>query len=183
MKTFAFILLSLIAASDIAAAQSAVTSKTEQEARLLALADVDFGDVYSADGAGDGTLTYQGEILKSTGANLKPDTRVKAIVDLRASVVPLLIAHLDDTRPTRTMFEGKPTPLGHMALDILTHVIKQTDVVFVRDCSRDGLGACIHTGYYFRPDATVADMENAKDKWRRLYANGRVVFQYPKWWR
>ena len=65
MKTFALLLLSLIAASDIAAAQSAAISKTEQEARLLALADVDFGDVYSADGAGDGTLTYQGEILKS----------------------------------------------------------------------------------------------------------------------
>ena len=182
MKTFVFLLLSLIAASDIAA-QSVVISKPEQEARLLALADADFGDVYSPDGAGDGTLTYQGEILKSTGANLKPDDRVKAIVDLRASAIPLLIAHLDDTRPTRTMFEGKPIPLGHMALDILTHVIKQTDVVFVRDCDQDGLGACIHTGYYFRPDAALADMENTKDKWRRLYAHGRVVFQYPKWWR
>jgi hypothetical protein len=183
MKIFALVLLSLVVASDIAAAQSVSTSKTEQEALLLALADVDFGDVYSADGAGDGTLTYQGEILKSIGANLKPDARVKAIVDLKASAVPLLIAHLDDTRPTRTMFEGKPTPLGHMALDILTHVINRTDAVFVKDCNRDGLGACIHSGYYFRPDATAADMENTKDKWRRLYANGRVAFQYPKWWR
>jgi hypothetical protein len=55
MKTFALLLLSLIAASEIAAAQSVAVSKTEEEARLLALADVDFGDVYSADGAGDGT--------------------------------------------------------------------------------------------------------------------------------
>ena len=180
MKISALLLLSLIAASNIAAAQSVVTSKTEQEARLLALADVDFGDVYSADGAGDGTLTYQGEISIST---VKPDARVKAIVDLRASAIPLLIAHLDDTRPTRTMFENKPTPLGHMALDILTHIIKRTDVVFVRDCDQDGLGACIHTGYYFRPDATATDMKNTKDKWRRLYANGRIVFRYPKWWR
>jgi hypothetical protein len=183
MKTLAFLLLVLIPASRLAAAQSVVTPKTEQEARLVALANVDFGGVYSADGAGDGTLTYTGEILKSTGANLKPDVRVKTIVDLRAAAVPLLIAHLDDARPTRTMFEGKPTPLGHMALDILTHVIKQTNLVFVEDCNRDGLGACIHTGYYFRPDATLAEMEKTKKKWRQLYAHGRIVFQYPKWWR
>src|SRR5215831_4349476 len=145
MKILACVLLSLIAALDVAPAQSVVTSKAEQEARLFALADVDFGDVYSADGAGDGTLTYKGEILQSTGANLKPDARVKAVVDLGASAVPFLIAHLDDTRPTRTMFEGKPTPLGHMALDILTHIIKRTDVVFVKDCDQDGLGACIHS--------------------------------------
>lgn len=183
MKPPKCVLLTLLAAVCLARAQSAVVSKAEQEAQLIALASVDFGDVYSDDGAADGTITYKGELLKSVGANLKPDVRVKAVVDLREAAVPLLIAHLDDMRPTQTMFKGKPVPLGHMALDILTHVITPTSRVFVKDCGQDGLGACIHKGYYFRPDAPLDEMERTKEKWQQLYARGLAQFSYPKWWR
>jgi len=119
-------------------------------APLDSLLNADFGRVYTDDGAGDGTIMET------------PDPRVKAVVDLRSAVIPILIAHLDDTRPTRTRFQGKPVPLGHVALDILTHVISDTKTVFVQDCADDGLGACINPGYYYRPDAQVAANEKGQ---------------------
>jgi hypothetical protein len=179
MKSPKFVLLTFLSAVCLARAQSATVSKAEEEAHLFVLASVDFGDVYSDDGAADGTITYKGELLKSVGANLKPDARVKAVVDLREAAVPLLIAHSDDTRPTQTMFKGSSVPLGHMALDILTHIITPTSTIFITDCGYDGLGACIHNGYYFRPDAPLDEMERTKKKWQQLYARGLVQFKYP----
>ena len=106
---------------------------------------------------------------------------MKAVVDLREAAIPLLIAALDDPRATGTLFKGKPTPLGHMALDILTHVIKLTNTVLVEESGEDGLGACIKSCYYFRPDATPAKMGRTKKKWQELYRQGAIVFLYPKW--
>jgi len=58
-EDFVFLLLTLLAVAPVAAAQSEAISKPEPEARLLALAVVDFGAVYSDDGCwrwhGDGT--------------------------------------------------------------------------------------------------------------------------------
>jgi hypothetical protein len=152
------------------------------DAALKVLVDADFGTVYADDGAGDGTVTYKGELIGS-GPNVKPDPRVKAVVDLKSAAIPLLITHLDDPRPTRIRFQGKPVPLGHVALDILTHVIGETNTVFVQDCADDGLGACIQPAYYFRPDASLQQMKAVKQSWQKLNDVNGLVFQYPSWWR
>jgi len=157
-------------------------SSNERDGLVSALLDAEFGRVYADDGAGDGTITNKGELIES-GPDVKPDSRVKAIVDLGAEALPLLIKHLDDIRPTRIVFEKKPTPLGHVALDILTHIVKETPTVFVVDCADDGLGACIKPGYYFRPDASFAQMRAVKEKWRKTYQRGQLEFRYPHWWR
>jgi hypothetical protein len=114
---------------------------------------------------------------------LKPDARVKAVVDLKRSAVPLLIDHLDDRRPTRILFNGRPTPLSHVALDILSHVVKPNDKLFILDCADDGLGACFQPGYYFRPDASMDQMRVAKSNWQKAYKSGTIQFEYPHQWR
>ena len=58
MKTLGTVLAICLLLS-VGIAQSAVP-KAEQEKRFAPLATVDFGDVYSDDGAADGTVTYRG---------------------------------------------------------------------------------------------------------------------------
>ena len=157
-------------------------AKSAGDRQIEAIAKIDFGNVYYDDGAADGTITEKGELIGS-GPNFKPHPTVKALVDLRNNAIPLLIEHLDDTRPTRAYFKGKPVPLGHVALDILTHIIEMNRGIFVIDCADDGLGACIQAGYYFRPDASLQEMKDVKEKWRKPYRGGAIRFAYPKWWR
>jgi hypothetical protein len=164
------------------AAQGSAPLRTEREQLLYALTKVDLGSVYFDDGASDGSVTQIGQRIES-GPNLKPDARVKAVVDLRGSAIPLLIEHLDDARQTRILFKGKPVPLGHIALDILTSIIKPNSDVDIPDCGDDGLGACIDPHYYFRPDASLSEMKRVKGNWRRLYRRGTIVYVYPEWWR
>jgi len=171
----------MIAASTLLS-QGFVPSKVEQEKLLSALIEVNFGVIYVDDGTGDGNVTYKGQILGS-GPNVKPDDRVKAVVNLRSTAVPLLIEHLDDTRPKKNLFKGKPTPLGYVALDILTHIIEPTDTIFILDCADDGLGACFQPGYYFRPDASLSEMRSVKESWQRAYRSDTIVFDYPSGWR
>jgi len=159
-----------------------VPAKADQEKVLIALTTVDFGTVYAEDGAGDGTVTQKGQIIGS-GPNLKPDARVKAVVDLGQSAIPLLIEHLDDPHPTRVLFNGRPTPLGHVALDILSHVVRPTSKIFIPDCADDGLGACFQPGYYFRPDASPSQMKAVKSAWQRAYQSSAIQFEYPHWWK
>jgi hypothetical protein len=149
------------------------------ERLMEALAKAEMGAIYVDDGAGDGTVTDAPE---------GPDPRVKAVVDLRNAALPLLIRHLDDPRPTHTSFRvrpafsDRPATLAHVALDILTHMTELNDKIYIPDCADDGLGACFQPGYYFRPDASVKEMKNVKDKWQKLYRRGGVVFRYPPDW-
>lgn len=175
------LLVCMIAASTLLS-QGVVPSKVEQEKLLSALIEANFGVIYVDDGTADGSVTYKGQILGS-GPNVKPDDLVKAVVNLRSTAIPLLIEHLDDTRPTKTLFKAKPTPLGHVALDILTHIIEPTSTIFILDCADDGLGACFQPGYYFRPDASLSEMRNVKERWQRAYRSDTIVFDYPSWWR
>jgi hypothetical protein len=98
---------------------------------------------------------------------------VRAILDLEPSCIPVLVAHLDDQRLTSAKFDGGrfahapiQVPLGYICLDILLHATSG-NAVHVADCADDGLGACVRSGYYFRPDilrrrAGAADNDNRK---------------------
>lgn len=136
---------------------------------------------YSGDGAADATVTEN------------PAPAVRAIVNLGAKAIPLLIAHLDDTRLTSATFRRNDVrvPVGHVCLDILTHIIKAPRIL-IADCADDGLGACIREGYYFRPDAFSHNgsrlilrpaVSRVKRNWQRAYRRGYIKYQYPEWWK
>lgn len=155
----------------------AARPKLSSEKLIRALADVNFGEVYYDDGAADGSVTDKQWITQLAGK--AAFASVQSILDLKDRAIPLLIEHVDDQRPTRIMFNGNPVPLGHVAMDILTHIIGTNDCVFIADCADDGLGACIEPAYYFRPDAKSSEMRKVKMNWRRLYASGVLKFEPP----
>jgi hypothetical protein len=72
--------------------------------------------------------------------------------------------------------------LGHVALDILTHIIAKTNRIFVPNCADDGLGACIQRGFYFRPDASREQIASVKANWQAALKRGSLRFEYPTWW-
>jgi hypothetical protein len=181
MRVKGIILLISVSALAILAAHPAVPSRARQERLFYALADIDFGSVYVEDGAADGSVTEEWRLSES-GPEVKAFAQVKAVVNLRDSALPLLIEHLDDVRPTQTQFNGKAVPLGVIALDILSHIIGPNSKVFDPDCADDGLGACVNSGYYFRPDTSLAEMSKVKEKWLRLYRRGAIKFRYPMLW-
>jgi len=174
-------LLFCLAGAGLIAAQDAPSTKAEQEKMISALAAIDFGSVYSADESGDGSVTEQGR-LSTSGPDAEAFAQVKAIVDLREMAIPLLIEHLDDARPTQTIFDEKPVPLGHIVLDILLHIVGENHKVLVTDCANDGLGSCFRPGYYFRPDAKLPRMRIVKQNWMRSLRQGEIVFAYPPSW-
>jgi hypothetical protein len=163
------------------AASTSVPLKARAEELLSSLAAIDFGDVYVEDGAADGSVTEEWRLSES-GPEAAAFAKVKAVVDLSAAAIPLLIQHLDDPRPTRTLFNGRPVPFGHVALDILSHIVGQNPIVFDVDCADDGLGACFSPGYYFRPNAPLTEMKRVKMKWQRLYRRNALQFAYPQLW-
>lgn len=181
MKICRFVLLVATAAPSFGFAQGTVLSEPNHEQLLYALAMIDFGNVYVEDGAADGSVTEEWRLSKS-GPEAAAFAQVKTLVDLKSAAIPLLIEHLNDTRPTRTLFRGKPVLLGHVALDVLTHIIGQNKEVFDLDCADDGLGACFHPGYYFRPDASLTEMNRVKETWRRLQCKGDIRFVNPQLW-
>src|SRR5829696_2766564 len=111
---------------------------------------------YSSDGAADATVMDVGN--NGYGMIENPIPEVADVVKLGASVIPPLIDCLDDPRPSSATFnalQGNPSwrvPIGHVCLDILTHLTDPPGVS-VKDCADDGLGACVNEGYYFPPDA------------------------------
>ena len=149
----------------------------------------DFGVVYVADGAGDGTVL-----------NDKPATAVRKIVNLRDAAIPLLIRHLDDTRVTSAKYKGgqywdnpATVPVGYVCLDILSQIVNDNKVLFVqgrRDCDFDGMGACIQSKYYFSPDEyavrnnrrfATAKVLAVKHNWETARQAGLLKFRFPSW--
>lgn len=147
--------------------------------------------VYNDDGAADATVMAIG--ANDSGVVENPIAEVRAIVDLGSRAIPLLIAHLDDTRLTSATFTRNriPVPVGHVCLDILTNIIRAPKIL-VEDCGDDGLGACIRDGYYFRPDAYTPngskyiakpEVARVKANWQRARRRGDVKYLYPSWWK
>ncbi len=152
---------------------------------------------YSEDGAADATVTEVG--ANNSGVVEHPIPEVRAIINMGASAIPLLISHLDDTRLTSATFNGGfmrgtsiRVPVGHVCLDILTHIIGVNPHVFIKECADDGLGGCIKHEYYFRPDEYYpAGREYmaregvyvVKVNWFRAHRKGLIKFKYPTWWK
>lgn len=149
----------------------------------------DFGIIYIADGAGDGTVL-----------NDKPSTSVKNVVKVQDAAIPVLIRHLDDMRLTSARYKGGTywnnpiaVPVGYVCLDILGQIVRDNRALFVqgrRDCDFDGVGACIQPAYYFDPfDYTMngkritpgKQVMIAKRNWEYARRRGLVKFRFPSW--
>lgn len=156
---------------------------------ITALVNARLGTNYSDGGAADATVTA---LATSDTSRQTASAEVRAIFDLGPRCIPLLIAHLDDQRLTKTRFYGGEfrnapiqVPLSHICLDILLHAT-DSRAVYVKDCADDGLGACVRQGYYFRPDVLrgrggLAAMRRVKARWRQAYKAKRIRFKYPDW--
>lgn len=146
---------------------------------------------YISDGAADMSVV---DMSKEEAA-----PEVRNVVELGSKAIPFLIRHLDDRRLTSatiSVYEGRtkkstPVPLGHICLDILTHVIKAPKI-FDYECGDDGFGACIESGFYFSPDdyhlengelKGNAIVYTTKKNWQKAYKKGWIKFNYPSWWK
>ena len=187
-----FLLASLDFSQVIAEGRAKHGQGSNRSRYIDALANAQKLVTYSDDGAADATVTEVGS--NAMGIVENPIQSVRDIINLGAGAIPLLIAHLDDTRPTSAIFDTnrpKPVPVGYVCLDILTHIVRARGIL-IDDCADDGLGACIKDGYYFRPDAYTSegkryvarsDVRNVKLKWRRASLRGLIKFRYPAWWK
>lgn len=156
---------------------------------IMALVNARLGTNYSDDGAADATVTA---LATSDSSRQTASAEVRAIFDLGPRCIPLLIAHLDDQRLTKTRFYGGAfrnapiqVPLGHICLDILLHAT-DARAVYVKDGADDGLGAGVRQGYYFRPDVLrgrggLAAMRRVKARWQQAYKAKHIRFKYPDW--
>ncbi len=156
---------------------------------MAALASAPLMTVYHEDGAADATVTA---VVSADPRRQDAPAAVRAILDAGPSCIPLLIAHLDDQRLAAARFDGGrfadapiKVPLGHLCLDILIHATSGRRVHVV-NCTDDGLGACVRSGYYFRPDALqgrggVAKMRQVQTRWQRAHQAKRIRFEYPAW--
>jgi hypothetical protein len=151
---------------------------------------------YSADGAADVSVTSYDMNDPRTAEHHIP--AVLNIVNLKQKAIPLLIAHLDDMRPTSATFYSIKykrivrVPLGYVCLDLLTNIVKDTTHAFVDPCTDDGLGGCVQKGFYFWPDAFARrarryvagpEIDRAKINWQRAYRKGYLKYRYPQWWK
>jgi hypothetical protein len=126
-----------------------------------------------------------------------PLTPLSNIVNLKEQAFSLLIEHLDDVRPSSATFNcnGKIQTIlvGYLCYDILVGILKETGhQIIIPDCADDGLCACMHDGYCFRPDdytidhgiAKVAPIVNTvKMNFKQALEKNLLTFIYPNWWR
>ena len=151
---------------------------------------------YSADGAADVSVTAYD--MNDPGTVEHHIPAVLNIVNLGSKAIPMLIAHLDDMRPTSATFRSERyrrivrVPLSYVCLDLLTNIVMETPRIFVKPCTDDGLGACVHESFYFWPDSFAQkggkyvahhEIHMAKAYWRRAYRKGYVRYRYPQWWK
>jgi hypothetical protein len=152
----------------------------------------DFRTHYFEDGAADATVLFpQGD--KDHPYPLPVDP-VITLVRLREKSIPLLIDCLSDGRMTNVRFDGGLTqlanvPVGYVCLDILFRIIRDPSVDDPVNCG-DGLDACIHVGFYFRPDdytrcwggdtCLLRPWINVVQRnWRAQYLAHRLRFRNP----
>jgi hypothetical protein len=156
---FAMSLTALIfVSSEASRAQMRLVSRSDYDKYIGALLAVkDFGISYSEGGAADASILEPFHWEDSNIKYDKPPDAVIALESLEARSIPLLIDCLNDGRLTAARFDGgsitKPmnVPVGYLCLDILTVVVRGEPVA-TRECNKDGLGWCMHLGFYFRPD-------------------------------
>jgi hypothetical protein len=148
----------------------------------------DFRMHYFDDGAADATVTCP------DGCGYPPPIPVAPVTELMKNpkiTVPLLIDCLDDGRRTSARFDGNVTtypmrvPVGYVCLDILRWRFDREPIA-ENDCQNDGLGACVNTGYYFRPDDYTHCIEESCDvrPWVQVVQrHWRDALLAGRWWK
>ena len=115
----------------------------------------DFHMHYYDDGAADATVTCPNDCEGFPSPSPVPE--VALLMKNPTITVPLLIECLTDGRRTNAQFDGNTTtypmkvPVGYVCLDILMWRFNREPIATPDDCG-DGLGACLQTKLYFRPD-------------------------------
>jgi len=148
----------------------------------------DFHIKYYADGAADATVTHP-EPEEGSDTSRPPVQQVVALMKNRSITVPLLIDCLNDGRITSARFDGErasalEVPVGYVCLDILMTWVAREPIADPDEYG-DGLGACIHTEFYFRPDDyTVCGTDGdclprpwlllVQKNWKRELRSGRL---------
>jgi hypothetical protein len=155
---------------------------------------------YVEDGAADNSVLA---IYEDGSGNVTNQIakEVKDIIALRDRAIPLLIEHLDDTRPTTaTTSQGGyltdraiRVPVGHICLDILINIVGVNNKLIYNKEIGGGFGGGIKDGFYFRPDdyRVINDdkfIERAivrivKANWQKAYRDGKIKFNYLVKWK
>jgi len=152
------------------------------------LAVPDYGTHYFDDGAADATVTCPHGC--NVDSDIGPVPAVAALMKNPSIAVPLLIDCLSDGRQTSLMFDGNAmtrpmkVPVGYVCLDILMSRFV-SEPIAEYPCNSDGLGACLHSKFYFRPDDYTRCIENlaciprpwvssVQNSWRRELKTGRL---------
>jgi len=171
------------------AAPGKLSSNEEYHRYIDPLLDVnDFGTHYFEDGAADASVLFP-QSNQAPYGYLKPAAPVLALVQLRERGLAYLIDCLNDGRMTKMRFDGNTitrpmnVPVGYVCLDILMGEVSGKPVSD-RECSDDGLGACMSHGFYFRPDDYYACTQRdcflrpwisvVQRKWRSEYLTHRL---------
>jgi hypothetical protein len=194
ISTALFIFVMLICCPTIQAKQ---TRNLRADKYIDALISAKIKFAYGNDGAHDGTLMLIG--VNNAGKVENPIPEIKRIVNLGAKAIPLLIAHLDDTRLTSVVFDRNENPLryipvGYICYDILTYIARDTRKIINGGCNDkvgydDGYCACDVKGYCFPPDDYIIkgsryiarpEVHRVKLKWQRAYRKGYLKYQYPE---
>lgn len=160
-------------------------AKTRPEALIDALATYPFGAVYTEDINTANSITHAGKQLANGDNGVIPVAPVRNIADLGKLCIPLLIAHLTDTRLTKATYHDQPVPVAYLALDMLLYFTDMNDErVVVPGCEQHGLGDCMQPDFYFSPDSSdpnrLADVQKA---WIEEDKRQPIQFVYPQWWR
>jgi hypothetical protein len=186
--------LQLVAVSGFA--QTRLASKTDYHKYIDPLVEVkDFGTHYVEDGAADASVLFPYD-RSSTFHYDRPSDEVVSIVRLGAKGVPLLIDCLSDGRLTTMRFDGNnitkamSEPVGYVCLDILM-ALTWGRPISDPQCEADGLGACMNSGFYFRPDDYYECYETSQKceprpwdavvqrNWRRQFVQNRLSYRNP----
>jgi hypothetical protein len=122
------------------------------------------------------------------------DPEIKRLLKLKARAIPLLIAHLDDTRrlPMGTNYiDGRsyPITIGAACYDILTLIIRQDARFFNKKCLKNleeaTTGSCARQRYTIFPWdfwqgeklRVKPSVGRAKQNWLAAYRNGQIHYQ------
>lgn len=116
---------------------------------------------------------------------------VRRILGLKQNSIPLLIAHLDDTRPTRMMYccgDKLVLTVGDACLNMLSMIAEPTAPMFDKEClaEADNQSFCLNENYVFSMSSYVrsgkrrlpsAEVKRAKRYWLKAYRENRIQFK------
>jgi hypothetical protein len=116
---------------------------------------------------------------------------VKRILDQKEKALPLLIAHLDDMRPTRMINccnENPVLTVGDACLNMLSVIVRPAEPMFDKACvaEQDNQSFCLDEDYQFtmssfvrRGNRRVPNKEvlTAKRNWMKAYRENKIQFK------